>query len=75
MVCLGAVSKAPTVNAPATPARRLLHRPQPERAGARLRVFRGGAGETLGGAPHDRGAEDRGKHRQAAGLLSLRRGC
>jgi len=46
---------------------RLFHRPRRQRAGARLRLFRGGAGPTRGGqAPHlRRGSAHRRQHRQA----------
>jgi hypothetical protein len=47
----------------------VLHRPRRQRAGARLRLFRGGARPSLGGAsPHARrGPAHRRQHRQVAG--------
>ena len=49
----------------------LLHRQRCERASARLRVLRGGAGPTNGRQAHDpgRGAAHRGEYRQAAGAV------
>jgi hypothetical protein len=48
----------------------VLHRPRRQRAGARLRLFRGGARPSLGGAPPHprRGSADRREHRR--GCLS-----
>jgi hypothetical protein len=47
----------------------LLHRPRRQRAGARLRVFRGGAGTAICGASAlpRRGPAHRRQHHQAAG--------